>query len=104
MNCLLPNLMQNAIKHGCGYVNISLIKQDGQLVTSFTNDAPNLSKDDMEHIFDRTYTADKMRSKRNTGLGLSIVKTLVEQMKGMISTELSDGRLSIIICWNYSSR
>lgn len=101
---IYQNLMQNAIKHGCGYVNISLIKQDGQLVTSFTNDAPNLSKDDMEHIFDRTYTADKMRSKRNTGLGLSIVKTLVEQMKGMISTELSDGRLSIIICWNYSSR
>ncbi len=97
---IYQNLMHNAIKHGNGCVNISLTRQGAQLVSSFTNDAPQLSKEDIEHIFDRTYTADKMRSKGNTGLGLSIVKALVEQLKGKISTELSDGRLSIIICWN----
>ena len=38
-----------------------------------------LTEEDVAHLFDRFYTADKMRTGRNTGLGLAIVRNLVQQ-------------------------
>ena len=97
---IYQNLTQNTLKHGSGKVEISLGHKGDQLITCFSNNASMLTKEDVERLFDRSYTADKMRSKGNTGLGLSIVKALVEQMNGKIIASLKDGILSIIITWS----
>ncbi len=96
---IYQNLIQNVIKHGSGRAYISLYSDGSKVVTSFVNDSPKLTPEDVEHIFERFFTGDRMRSGRNTGLGLTITKALVEQMDGSIKAELNDGKLCITIVW-----
>lgn len=97
---IFSNLIQNVIKHGSGSVYIALKQQKDHIVTTFKNNAPDLDEEDVKHIFERFFTADRTRSGRNTGLGLAITKELAEQMGHTISTELCNGEISIIIRWN----
>lgn len=97
---IFSNLIQNVLKHGSGSVYISLKQHKDHIVTTFKNDAPDLSEEDAGHLFERFFTADRTRSGKSTGLGLAITKELVEQMGHEISAEICDGELSIIIKWN----
>ncbi len=97
---IFSNLINNMLKHGEKNVSISLKKENNYIVTEFSNNAPNLKIEDVEHIFDRFFTADLTRSDKNTGLGLSITKALVEQLGYKIEAILFDGILSIKIIWS----
>ncbi|NSJ90494.1 HAMP domain-containing histidine kinase, partial [Coprococcus sp. MSK.21.13] len=77
---ILSNLIQNMIKYSNKFIFISLKNNKNHIVMTFTNDAPNLSEDDVSHLFQRFFTADRTRSGKSTGLGLAITKELVEQM------------------------
>ena len=54
----------------------------------------------LEHIFDRFFTLDESRTDKNTGLGLSITKALVERLGYKIEAVLVDEMLIIKIVWN----
>ena len=96
---IFSNLINNIIKHGDRNVIIEL-REDGEfLVTEFKNYAPKLTKENVSHIFDRFFTADKARSDKNTGLGLSITKSFVEQLGHEIQANLANGMLNIKIIW-----
>ncbi|MBV1816660.1 sensor histidine kinase [Clostridium cochlearium] len=97
---ILSNLIQNMIKYSNKFIFISLKNNKDHVLATFTNDAPNLSEDDVSHLFQRFFTADRTRSGKSTGLGLAITKELVEQMGHEIFAELSKDNLSIIIKWN----
>lgn len=96
---IFSNLINNILKHGGKNVDISLKKENDRIVTEFKNNAPNLKIEDVEHIFDRFFTADLTRSDKNTGLGLSITKTLAEKLGYKIESILDNGALSIKIIW-----
>lgn len=96
---IFTNLIQNMLRYGNKYVHISLKQQNDSIVTIFENDAPGLTQEDIPHLFERFFTADRTRSGKSTGLGLAITKELVEQMGYSISARLSGGRLSVIIKW-----
>jgi len=96
---IYQNLIQNALKHGGNILKISLAYENNTVVSRITNDAPNLTQDDLAHIFDRSFTADRVRDGRNTGLGLSIAKAMTEHMNGAIKASLESGELSIVISW-----
>lgn len=96
---IFTNLIQNMLRYGNKYVHISLKQQHDSIVTIFENDAPGLTQEDIPHLFERFFTADRTRSGKSTGLGLAITKELVEQMGYSISARLSGGRLSVIIKW-----
>lgn len=96
---IISNLIQNMIKYSNKFVLISLKNNKDYIVMTFTNDAPNLSEDDVSHLFQRFFIADRTRSGKSTGLGLAITKELVEQMGHEIFAELSKDKLSIIIKW-----
>lgn len=89
---VFSNLLNNAMKYSDGDLDITLTKQ-GEII--FSNMASGLSKVQMERLFDRFYTVETAR--KSTGLGLSIARILVEQMKGSISAEYKNSRLSICI-------
>lgn len=93
------NLMQNALKHGSGPLRIRLRREGDRVVTSFRNRAPGLLPQDVEHLFDRFYTADKMRTGSHTGLGLAIVRKLCQQMGAETEAELRDGQLTVTVRW-----
>lgn len=96
---IFSNLINNAIKHGKSYVKISLKEDNGVITTEFINGTSELKDEDVSKLFDRFYTADKSRNDRNTGLGLAITKSLVEQLGNEIEAKLVEEDLVITIKW-----
>ena len=96
---VFANLIGNALKHGHDFLRISLYRLGDSLVTEFTNDGRDLTQEDAAHVFDRFFTADKTRSAQNTGLGMSIVRALVEQMGNEVTAELRDGIFTVRVLW-----
>lgn len=96
---IFSNLINNAIKHGKTYVRISLKEDKGYIVTEFINGTSGLKEEDVSKLFDRFYTIDKSRNDRNTGLGLAITKSLVEQLGNEIEANLVGNDLVIKIRW-----
>ena len=92
MSRIFSNLLNNAVKYSDGDLKISL-NDNGDII--FSNSATTLTWIDAEQLFDRFYTVEAARS--STGLGLSIVKLLVERQGGEILSNLADGRLTITI-------
>ena len=89
---IFSNLLNNAIKYSDGDLNITL-NDTGEI--TFSNTASGLSEVDVKKLFDRFYTVENAR--KSTGLGLSISRILIEQMKGTISAQYKNGKLSICI-------
>jgi signal transduction histidine kinase len=93
---ILSNLLSNAITYtgegGRIYINISDLENKLQISVSDTG--VGISKDDIEHIFDRFYRSDKSRSRDTggAGLGLSIVKNLVDLIGGTITVQSREGK------------
>lgn len=86
------NLLNNAIKYSDGDLDITL-SETGVIV--FANTAAALNEVQVGKLFDRFYTVEAAR--KSTGLGLSIARTLIEQMDGTISAEYEDNRLRITV-------
>lgn len=96
---VIENLITNAITHSDGNIMTSLEQKDSRAKLVVKNDAYSLTEEDARRLFDRFYTADQSRSGKSTGLGLSIVKSLMEKMNGTITGHLHEGQLSIICEW-----
>ena len=90
---LFGNLISNALKYSDGDLEITL-KDTGEII--FSNHASRLDRIQVERLFDRFYTVETASSLSN-GLGLSIARTLTEQMGGAISAGYEDGILRICI-------
>ncbi|MDO4594516.1 MAG: HAMP domain-containing sensor histidine kinase [Tissierellia bacterium] len=84
------NLLNNALKYSTSYIKIKMVKVDKSVEIIFENDSTLLDKKSIEHVFDRFYRADFSRSKKGSGLGLSIVKELSDKMNFKIEADISD--------------
>ncbi len=95
---LMLILLDNAIKYtptgeeGKGRVIISLQRVGREAVVRVRDTGIGMEPEDLEHIFERFYRADRARSRQGTGLGLSIAQMLVEQLGGRITAESAPGR------------
>ena len=86
---ILNNLITNAIRYTPeqGTIIINLRQPGKGLVVSVSDNGSGIPADDLPHVFDRFYRADKSRSRASggAGLGLAIVRQLVEAHGGEIS-------------------
>lgn len=89
---VFSNLLNNVIKYSDGDLDITLSKT-GTII--FANTASGLNEVQVGRLFDRFYTVEAAR--KSTGLGLTIARTLMEQMNGAISAEYQNDKLSITI-------
>ena len=89
---VFSNLISNVIKYSDGDLKI-VLSENGEI--AFSNMASGLDEIQVGRLFDRFYTVEAAR--KSTSLGLTISKTLVEQMKGTISAIYENNRLSIHI-------
>ncbi len=91
---VLLNLLYNAFKFTDtgGKVALGLEKKDRELIISVINEGPEISKSEMEMIFDRFYQGEQ-KSAEGTGIGLALVKEFVELHHGTIKVS-SDGGLT----------
>lgn len=97
---IFSNLLTNALRHGTDALSIRLYRNGDKLVSAFSNQAENLTAEDAVHVFERFYTADKMRTGQSTGLGLAIVKALAERMGHSAVARWEDGVFTVEIRWS----
>ena len=85
------NLIANALRHGGGGLAVS--GRDGEIC--FSNVLAPGSMPDTAHLFDRFYQSSPARTKGGAGLGLSIVRELMERMGGRASAQITGDTLEI---------
>lgn len=89
MEDLFSNLIDNAIKYNKvnGRVDVNVYIEGKDAVIKVRDTGMGISKEEQARIFERFYRVDKSRSKKisGTGIGLSIVKHIVEYHDGKIS-------------------
>lgn len=89
------NLISNAIKFTdpCGRITVKLEPQGDWIEVSISDTGIGIGPDDLPHIFDRFYKADKSRGERpGSGLGLSIVRTNCGDARGGSARQQPAGR------------
>ncbi|HCL02094.1 MAG TPA: sensor histidine kinase [Lachnoclostridium phytofermentans] len=84
------NLLQNAGRYADTYLCISIKECEQNISISFINDTRILSEDDVPHLFDRFYMQDSSRNQGGTGLGLTVAKSLAEEMGATLSVSMND--------------
>ena len=96
---ILRNIVQNALRYSRegGKVTLSSGREGGAVRVTVTNEGEAIAKEDLPHIFERFYRADKSRSRKSggAGIGLAIVKELVEVHGGKTGATSDHGRTSI---------
>jgi two-component system sensor histidine kinase BaeS len=94
------NLIDNALRytHEGGTVGIGLVGEDDWVALSVSDTGPGIDPEDVEHVFERLYVAQRYRPVRpeGSGLGLTIVKELVDAIGGQIEVESKVGRGTVV--------
>ena len=83
------NLMDNAIKydpHG-GLLRVRLYRQDNYAVFTVDDSGPGIAEADQRHIFDKFYQGDNSRMTEGNGLGLALVKRVLDMCGGTVCVE-----------------
>jgi len=90
----LSNLIDNAFKYGEENTEVRIDCEDlgGDIKIMINNSGENIPIEEIEKIFDRFYRADKSRTRKTggVGLGLSVVKSIVNLHKGIVQVESND--------------
>ncbi len=88
---IIFNLVENGIKYNKegGTLEITLDKQDDNAIIRIHDTGFGIPEESVSHIFERFYRIDKARSRKSggAGLGLAIVRTMVERNHGEISVQ-----------------
>jgi signal transduction histidine kinase len=95
MRQVFANLLDNGLKYTApgGNIDVTCRKLAGQIIVRFVDSGMGISSDEQPRIWARLYRGDKSRSQRGLGLGLSLVKAIVEAHQGRVSvlSELGSG-------------
>lgn len=96
---IFSNVLQNVLRYGKSRLTISLFTEAGKVKIVFINDTDQISGQDVPKLFERTYTSDPSRSNGQLGLGLSIVKQLVEKQGGSLDAALADSEFELVFAF-----
>jgi heavy metal sensor kinase len=90
---VLFNLGENAIKYtpAGGTVNITLSRQESEAVLAVSDTGPGIAAEEQARIFDRFYRGDPARGRGGTGLGLALVRSIVQLHGGRIVVDGAPG-------------
>jgi signal transduction histidine kinase len=90
----IANLVDNAVKYtpSGGHVTVSTAAQPGGAMLVVADTGTGISAQDIPRIWDRLYRGDRSRSERGLGLGLSLVKAIIEAHHGSVAVESTPGR------------
>jgi len=90
------NLIENGIKYNQpgGTLSVRLRREEDNAILEVSDTGMGIPEDAIEHIFERFYRVDKARSRATggSGLGLSIVRTIVNRNRGEISVSSTPGQ------------
>lgn len=88
------NLLSNAIKfvNDGGRIEISLSETETGCVFSIRDNGCGIPKESIEHIFDKFYQVDSSHFRKGNGLGLAMVKSILQLLDGSIHVESEPGK------------
>ena len=93
---VLGNLLSNAARYtpAGGTVTVRAERRPGDLLVSVVNTGDGIPPDDLERVFERFYRVEKSRDRARggAGIGLAIVKQLVEAGGGQVGAESANGQ------------
>ncbi len=87
MRQVFANLLDNALKYSPegGTVKVSCRLEESRVIVQFSDTGIGISQEEQPRIWARLYRGDKSRTQRGLGLGLSLVKAIVEAHHGTVS-------------------
>lgn len=91
------NLIANAIRYAAGRITLTCRHAGGRIVIAVIDDGPGIAAEDLPHIFDRFYKGKGGKH----GIGLSIVKAVIEQHQGSIAVRSAPGETAFTIIFNH---
>jgi signal transduction histidine kinase len=88
------NLLDNAVKYTPtgGRVDIAVRREGSAAVLRVADTGPGIPRTELPQIWDRLFRGDASRTERGLGLGLSLVKAIVEAHGGTVAVESEPGR------------
>jgi two-component system, OmpR family, sensor histidine kinase BaeS len=93
---VLANLLSNAVRYTPpgGMVTVRVERRPADLLVSIANTGEQIPAEDLDHVFERFYRVEKSRDRARggAGIGLAIVKQLVEAGGGKVGAESADGQ------------
>lgn len=93
---ILGNLVDNALRYTPegGRVSVGLTGSGSDVTLTVADTGPGIDREDLPHVFERLYVSRRYRSVRpeGSGLGLSIVRALVDAMDGSIAVDSELGK------------
>ncbi len=96
---VVQNLLSNAVRHSDrgGTVAVRAVAADDLLQIEVSDHGGGIAADDLPHVFDRFWRAEKSRSRAagGSGLGLAIVRQLVEAHGGTVSARSVPHELTV---------
>ncbi len=90
----VANLIDNAVKWSPGDVAVDVSLARGRLAVR--DHGPGIDEEDRPHVFDRFFRATTARGDPGSGLGLSIVKRVVEDHGGSVFVEAAEGGGAVV--------
>lgn len=89
------NIIDNAIKHSSrkGIIHVSIEQSETHLFVTISDQGDGMSEETQKHIFEKFYQGDSSRKADGNGLGLALVKRIIDLCKGSITvkSELNKG-------------
>ncbi|CAM4269260.1 sensor histidine kinase [Saccharibacillus endophyticus] len=92
---VLANILSNYFAHGTGSLSVVCEEEAERVRICFANRLRKGERVDTERVFNRFYKEDASRGVRSSGLGLSIVKSLMENMHGHAEADSEQGMFVI---------
>jgi len=93
---VLANLLSNAVRYtpSGGAITVGAERRPDDILVSIANTGEPIPADDLDHVFERFYRVEKSRDRAlgGAGIGLAIVKQLVESTGGRVGAESRDGQ------------
>lgn len=91
------NLIDNAVKYAPpgGRVDVAVAREGDRAILSVSDTGPGIPDHELPRIWDRLFRGDTSRTERGLGLGLSLVKAIVEAHGGIVGVSSHVGRGSI---------
>ena len=89
MKLIFKKILKQAIEYG--FVDIKIRKADKKYRISISNSGEDIPKENIGKIFNKFYQADESHASGGNGIGLAIVKRIVELHCGKTAVENKDG-------------
>ncbi len=88
---VFDNLISNAVKYSNGPIDVGIAAREKMVEIDVTDRGPGIDAADLPHVFEEYWRAESVAGKRGSGIGLYIVKKIVDAHHGAVQIESSAG-------------